>query len=149
MKHIDGISELGNLDDPERPGCVTNPNFLRTLAHGVHGLPVVRLLAILNLIALMTCLAPGRKRKGAKLIKGTAPELDRSGIGHAHIIQIIVYRSKWVSGQMEQATGLACCTFRLLKRPPIGQDQFQVNGETGLESRCIRMAAFNSASHAA
>ena len=34
---------------------------------------------------------------------------------------------------MEQATGLACSIFRFLKRPPIGQDQFQVNGETGLE----------------
>ena len=135
MKHIDGISELGNLDDPERPGCVTNPNFLRTLTHGVHGLPVVRLLAVLNLIELMTCLAPGRKRKSAKIIKGTAPELDRSGIGRAHTIQSFVYRSKRVSGPMEQATGLACFTFRFLKRPPIGQDQFQVNGETGLEPR--------------
>jgi hypothetical protein len=82
VKYIDGISELGNVDDPERPGCVTNPNFLRTLAHGVHGLPVVRLLAVLNLIELMTCLAPGRKRKGAKIIKGTAPELD--GFGNAY-----------------------------------------------------------------
>jgi len=36
---------------------------------------------------------------------------------------------------MEQATGLACFTFRFLKRPSIGQDQFQVNGETGLEPR--------------
>ena len=105
MKHIDGISELGNVDDPERPGCVTNPNFLHTLAHGVHGLPVVRLLAVLNLIELMTSLAPGWKRKSAKIIKGTAPELDGFGIDYSHTIQSFVCRSKRVSGPMEQATG--------------------------------------------
>jgi hypothetical protein len=36
---------------------------------------------------------------------------------------------------MEQATGLARFTFRFLERPPIGQDQFPVNGEPGLEPR--------------
>jgi hypothetical protein len=27
VKHIDGIGELGNVDDPERSGCIPNPNF--------------------------------------------------------------------------------------------------------------------------
>src|SRR6218665_137425 len=91
VTHVDGISELGNVDDPKRPGSIPNPNFLHALAHGVHGLPVVRFLSALYLVELMTCLAPGRKRKSAKVIKGVAPKLDGLGIGHAAIIQNFVF----------------------------------------------------------
>ncbi len=82
MKHIDGISEFGNVDDPERPDCIPNPNFLRALTNGLHWLPVVWLLAVLNLIELMASLAPGREWKGTKVIKRTAPKLNGLGIGH-------------------------------------------------------------------
>jgi hypothetical protein len=82
VKDVDGISELGNVDDPECPGCIPNPNFLHTLAYGFHRLPVVRFLAVLNLIELMAGLAPSREWKGTKVIQGTAPKLYRLGIGH-------------------------------------------------------------------
>jgi hypothetical protein len=94
VKHVDGISELGNVDDPKRPGSIPNPSLLHTLADGVHGLSVVRFLAVLHLIELMACLALGREREGAKVIKGTTPELDGFGIGHDRIIQILVCASK-------------------------------------------------------
>jgi hypothetical protein len=75
VKHVDGISELGNVDDPECPGCIPNPNFLHALAYGFHRLPVVRLLAV-----LMASLAPSREWKGAKVIQRTASKLNRLGV---------------------------------------------------------------------
>jgi phosphoribosylformylglycinamidine synthase len=47
-------------------------------------------LAVLHLIELMTRLALGREREGAKVIKGTTPELDGLGISHVWIIQNFV-----------------------------------------------------------
>src|SRR6218665_2740710 len=77
------------------------------LAHGVHGLPVVRFLPALYLVELMTCFAPGRKRKSAKVIKGVAPKLAGLGIGHAAIIQNFVFFGTSHQEAMEQPTGLA------------------------------------------
>lgn len=73
------LSELGNVDHAESPSGIPNPNLFHTLTHGVHWFPVVRLLAVLHLIELMTGLALGRERKGAKVTKRTAP--DSTGLG--------------------------------------------------------------------
>ena len=58
-----------------------------SFTHGVHGFPVVRFLAVLNLIELMSCLAPCRKRKGAEIIKGATPKINGLGSSHATNIQ--------------------------------------------------------------
>jgi len=83
VKHVDGISELGDVDDPKRPGCIPNPNLPYPLAHGAHRLPVVRFLAVLYLVELMACLAFGREWEGAKVIKGASTEFDWLEIDHA------------------------------------------------------------------
>src|SRR6218665_2525359 len=117
VTHVDGISELGNVDDPKRPGSIPNPTFLHALAHGVHGLPVVRFLSALYLVELMTCLAPGRKRKSAKVIKGVAPKLEGLGIGHAAIIQNFVFVWQVASGSNGTTNRLSARFFRFLRRP--------------------------------
>src|SRR6218665_4019456 len=87
------------------------------LAHGVHGLPVVRFLPALYLVELMTCFAPGRKRKSAKVIKGVAPKLDGLGIGHAAIIQNFVFVWQVASGSNGTTNRLSARFFRFLRRP--------------------------------
>src|SRR4030042_1368882 len=66
----------------------------------------------------MTCLAPGRKRKGAKVIKGVAPELDGPGIGHAATIQNIVCFGKPHQEATEQPTGLNVLYFPFSETTP-------------------------------
>ncbi|ODV11470.1 MAG: hypothetical protein ABT22_09395 [Thiobacillus sp. SCN 64-317] len=90
MKHINSISKLRHIDNPKGAGSTANPNLLHTLAYRVHGLPVIRLQAILYPIYLMSCLAPGFQWKSTQVIKGRAPELDGLGFYHEMIIQNFV-----------------------------------------------------------
>ncbi len=113
MKHLDGIDELGDVDNSKGTGSIPNPKLLDTLAHGIHGLPVIWFLATLYVVKLMACLSPGLDREGTKVIKGVAPELNGLGIGHAPNIQVFVFIGKLTLGSMEQAidspaTGWPC-----------------------------------------
>ena len=74
----------------ERANLIPNSNLLDTLAHRVHGLPVVRIPAGLHLVQLMAGLSPGRQREGAQVFQRTAPKLDRFGISHITSIQRFV-----------------------------------------------------------
>ncbi|KOF54827.1 hypothetical protein AD428_04440 [Achromobacter sp. DMS1] len=69
MDHIDGIGELGDVDDPESAVTIANADFSDTLAHCVHRLPVIRIQTVLHLIDLVTRFALGRGWEGAKIIK--------------------------------------------------------------------------------
>jgi hypothetical protein len=58
VQDINRISKLCDENDTERTVGVPNPNLLCTGADSWHGLPIVRLEALLHLIDLMTGLAP-------------------------------------------------------------------------------------------
>lgn len=91
VKHVDRTGKLGNIDHPECPESIVNPYFFNTLPYRVHGFPVVRFQPFLNLIDLVSCYSPCRKRKVTKIVEGTASELNGLGSGHVRNIQVLVY----------------------------------------------------------
>src|SRR6218665_1350497 len=110
------------------------------LAHGVHGLPVVRFLPALYLVELMTCLAPGRKRKSAKVIKGAAPKLDGLEIGHAAVIQNFVFVWHVASGSNGTTHRLSVRFFRFLRRPQAERSRM-FSASSGVSSMASRTLA--------
>src|SRR6218665_599277 len=124
------------------------------LAHGVHGLPVVRFLPALYLVELMTCFAPGRKRKSAKVIKGVAPKLEGLGIGHAAIIQNFVFVWQVASGSNGTTNRLSARFFRFLRRPQ-AERSLMFSASSGVSSmasrtlatRCLLIGRAPSTSH--
>jgi hypothetical protein len=57
MQHVDRVVELRHLQNSECSGGIAN--FRHPSADGIHGLPVVRLAPMLDLVELMSRLTPG------------------------------------------------------------------------------------------
>jgi hypothetical protein len=57
-------------------------NFPHSSANRIHGLPVVGLAPMLDLVELVSRLTPGCLRKRAQILKRAASELDGLGILH-------------------------------------------------------------------
>jgi hypothetical protein len=74
IQHVYGIGKTGAVDHPISAGVVTYPDFFDTLANRGHGFEVVRLLASLHLIELITRILPGVLGKIPQTIEGIAEE---------------------------------------------------------------------------
>jgi hypothetical protein len=116
VKYIDSIGKFRHVDDTERPSGVPNPDFLNPGANPWHGLPVIRLVALLHLVKLMTRFTPCRHREGSKIIERTTPEFDGFAIGHHLSLYNLLYiiaspnsqtvSFKGVYGSVEACTSL-------------------------------------------
>src|SRR5215475_2356271 len=69
VKHINRIFEPGEVEHPERPSGVPDPDFFNSRANAVHGLPVIRLATALHLIELKSCRARGCLRQCAQVFE--------------------------------------------------------------------------------
>jgi hypothetical protein len=63
MQHINDIVKFGHVDDSENALLVANPDLANTRADGIHWLPIVGLLALLNRIELVPRIFPRQLRK--------------------------------------------------------------------------------------
>lgn len=59
MKHVDRITELGDINDPECSGGIPDANLVDTLANRWHRFPVIRLQPLSNPVKLMASNASG------------------------------------------------------------------------------------------
>jgi hypothetical protein len=82
VKHIDSLSELGNIEDPPFSQYVY-ANLPDTGTHFVQGLPIRGVQPSLNEAQLKTSSTPGFCRKIPEIIQAGADELKRL---HALII---------------------------------------------------------------
>jgi hypothetical protein len=91
VKYIDSIGKFSYVDDAERPSGVPNPDLLNPRANPWHGLPVIRLVALLYLVELMTSFTPCRYGKRSKVVERATPEFDRFPIGHQFALYNYLY----------------------------------------------------------
>jgi hypothetical protein len=82
VQDVNGIAERRYVDDPERTGGIADADFPHARPDRVHGPPVVRIAATLQLVDLVPGLTPRHGRECAQIIKGAAPEHDGLEIGH-------------------------------------------------------------------
>jgi hypothetical protein len=76
VQHVDSVIELRHIQHSERSCGISNPNFPHPSADRIHGLPVVGLAPMLDLVELISRLAPGRLRKRAQILQCATSELD-------------------------------------------------------------------------
>jgi hypothetical protein len=69
-----------------------DPNFLNASADRIHGLPVVRLALMLDLVELMSRLAPGCCRKRTQIVKCAASEFNGLRYDHYGPLYKILYK---------------------------------------------------------
>ncbi len=82
MQHVNGIIELRHIQHSECSRGIANPNFPHPSANRIHGLPVVGLAPMLDLVELMSRLTPSRLWKRTQIVECAASELDRLEINH-------------------------------------------------------------------
>ena len=82
MQYVNGIIELRHIQHSECSRGIANSNFPYPSANRIHGLPVVRLAPVLDLVKLMPCLTPSRLWKRTQIAECAASELDRLEINY-------------------------------------------------------------------
>ena len=90
MKYMDGAGQAGDVDHPECSSPVPDAYFSCARSDARHGFPVIRLLAMLKHVQLMTGIASGRVRKGAQVLERGAAERNGPGLCMDGIIQNFV-----------------------------------------------------------
>jgi hypothetical protein len=82
MQHVNGIIELRHIQHSECSCGIAYPNFPHASANRIHGLPVVGLAPVLDLIKLMPCLTPSRLWERPQIVECAASNRGpRSFIG--------------------------------------------------------------------
>jgi hypothetical protein len=69
MQRVQRSRKLGDIHNAKRTRCVTNPDFSNAATNDGHGLPVVWIQPLLNLIYLMAGIAPRGFRKSPKVLE--------------------------------------------------------------------------------
>ncbi|CAG9261003.1 hypothetical protein BCEP4_2320013 [Burkholderia cepacia] len=91
VKHVDGVGEGRDVNDPECAARFAQANFPHADADGAHRLPVVRRQAALHLVDLVAGFASRGQRKTAKIGEGAADENNRLRRKNGRIIQNFVW----------------------------------------------------------
>jgi len=77
MQHVNRISDIRHIDDPECAIRIANAYFPNAWTDAPHRLPVIRLPATLHLVDLVSGSAPGADRKPPQIVQGATPEDGR------------------------------------------------------------------------
>ena len=80
MQHVDRIFEFGDIDHTKRASLILNSDFLHARTDGLYWLPVVRLLAVLHLVDLISGFTAYREGNVAQIVQSAAEELNRFGL---------------------------------------------------------------------
>ena len=91
MQHVDGFSEASYVDHAIRTGVTPHPEFFNSLSNRRHRFEIGWLLAVLDLLQLVSCIVPSIFRKLSETLQRVSEKAQRF---HELIIHNWIYFDK-------------------------------------------------------